>query len=569
MTRLRQVRMLGLVLVVSATIAASCSSSKKSSSSTGNPTGGSTTTGAAVQVKQGGDITLSAEQEPDCMDWIGACAGAAWGVYTVQTNTMPLAYRWTDQNVFAPTEVLTGPADVVNSPNQVVTYHINPKAVWSDGQPITSTDFKYTWDQIANGKNIYDPTGYNDVTSVDDSDPHTAVVTFKAPFADWGMLFGGNYGILPSHILQGQDRDALMKDGYKWSGGPWMLDHWTKGTEVKLVPNPNYWGKKPNLNSVTFKFITDTAAEQQDFKTGQVLATYPQAQPGQEALKGTSGTYFDAISGLSFEALWFNTSKAPLTSKAVRQALAYATDRTAIVAQLFAPVQADIKPINSFATPAFGKYYTEPFAKYKLDLTQVTTLMTGDGWTKGSDGIWAKGGTKATVELKTTTNNKRRLLTAQILQSEWQAAGFQLTVTPEKAGVLFGQDGPSGNFQVALFAQTPTDNDPSASSSCNLWCTANIPGPSNGNNGTNWYRLSDPGVDKAFASVDSELDGTQRVTDVTTGESDLADLVPGVPLDPFPDIIVINSDKIGVEGGKFLHNFATGPFTYLNTWYLK
>jgi peptide/nickel transport system substrate-binding protein len=568
MTRLRQVRSWGLVLVVAATIAASCSSSKKATTSTtASPSGASTT--AAAQVKQGGDITLSAEQEPDCMDWIGSCAGAAWGVYTVQVNTMPHAYIWTDQNVFAPTEVLSGPADVVNSPNQVVTYHINPKAVWSDGQPITSTDFKYTWDQIANGKDIYDPTGYNQITKVDDTDPHTAVVTFKAPFADWGMLFGGNYGILPSHILQGQDRDAMMKDGYKWSGGPWMLDHWTKGVEVKLVPNPNYWGKKPNLNSVTFKFITDTAAEQQDYKTGQVLSIYPQAQPGQEALKGLSGTYFDAISGLSFEALWFNTSKFPVDSKAVRQALAYATDRNAIVAQLFAPVQPDIKPIQSFATPAFGKYYAEPFSKYKLDLGQVTTLMTGDGWAKGSDGIWAKGGKKATLELKTTTNNKRRLLTAQILQSEWQAAGFQLTVTPEKAGVLFGQDAPSGNFQVALYAQTPTDNDPSASSSCNLWCTSNIPGPSNGNNGTNWYRLSDPQVDKTFLAVDSELNGDQRVTDVTTGEGLLAELVPGIPLDPFPDIIVVNSDKIGVEGGKFLHNFATGPYTYLNTWYLK
>ena len=49
----------------------------------------------------------------------------------------------------------------------------------------------------------------------------------------------------------------------------------------------------------------------------------------------------------------------------------------------------------------------------------------------------------------------------------------------------------------------------------------------------------------------------------------LAALVPGIPLDPFPDIVIVNSDKIGVEGGTFKHNFATGPFTYLDTWYLK
>ena len=548
-------------IAVLALLAAACSSSKSSSS-----TGGGTPTTASGPVKQGGDITLSAEQEPDCMDWIGSCSGAAWGVYTVQVNTMPHAYNWTDKNVYAPGDLLTGEADLVTTPKQVVTYHINPKAVWDDGQPITSADFKYTWDQIAHGKDIYDTTGYSQVESVDATDPHTAVVTFSVPYPDWKVLFGGNYGVFPSHILTGKDRDAAMKDGYTWSGGPWKLDHWTKTSEVKLVPNPSYWGKKPNLNSVTFKFITDTAAEQQDFKSGQVLAAYPQAQPGQEALKGAAGTYFDAISGLSYEALWYNVSKAPLNSQAVRQALDYATDRNAIVSQLFAPVQPDIKPIDSYSTPAFGSFYTTPYSQYKLDLAKVTTLMTGDGWAKGSDGIWAKGGKQAALELKTTTGNKRRLLTAQILQSEWQAAGFKLTVTPEKAGVLFGQDGPAGNFQVALFAQTPTDNDPGQ---CVNFCTKNIPGPSNANSGTNWYRVSDPAVDKAFTEVDSTLDQSVRAKDVTDGMAKLADLGAGLPLDPFPDILVINSDKLGVEGGTFLHNFATGPFTYLNTWYLK
>ena len=86
----------------------------------------------------------------------------------------------------------------------MVTYHINPKAVWSDGQPITSTDFKYTWDQIAHGKDIYDTTGYTNIASVDDTDPHTAVVTFKTPYADWKSLFGGIYGDLPEPHPAGQ-----------------------------------------------------------------------------------------------------------------------------------------------------------------------------------------------------------------------------------------------------------------------------------------------------------------------------------------------------------------------------
>jgi peptide/nickel transport system substrate-binding protein len=229
-----------LVLASLALIAGACSSSK---SSTGGGGGGGATT--TIAPKQGGDLVVAAEQEPDCMDWIDGCAGAAWGVYTVEANTMPKAYDFTSDSKYVPSNVLAGPATLVSSPTQTVTYHINPQAVWSDGQPITSADFQYTWDQIANGKNIYDTTGYANVASVATPDAQTAVATFKTPYADWPYLFSGFYGIFPSHLLKGKDRDALMKAGYTWSGGPWMMDHWTKGVEVKLVPNPKYWGQAP------------------------------------------------------------------------------------------------------------------------------------------------------------------------------------------------------------------------------------------------------------------------------------------------------------------------------------
>ena len=69
--------------------------------------------------------------------------------------------------------------------------------MWSDGEPITSDDFKYTWDQITTGKDIYDPTGYDKIESVDDANPKVAVVTFKEPFAHWTQLFGGRLRHLP------------------------------------------------------------------------------------------------------------------------------------------------------------------------------------------------------------------------------------------------------------------------------------------------------------------------------------------------------------------------------------
>ncbi len=516
-------------------------------------------------VTQGGNIVVAAEQEPECMDWIGSCAGSAWGMYMVETNTMPRAYDYTDKG-YQPSILLTGPAVLETTPQQVVTYHINPKAVWSDGQPITSQDFEYTWDQIANGDNIYDRSGYNQIVSVNDTDPHTAIVTFSSPYPDWQVLFGGSYGIFPSHLLAGNDRDSLMKNGYSFSGGPWVLDHWARGNDLELVPNRAYWGKKPNLASVTFRFITDPATEQAAYRSGQVAALYPQPEPGVAALKDVPGTFFGAVTGLSYEAIWFNVEQAPLDSSAVRQALAYATDRTAIVRQLLAPIEPGIQPINSMYTPAFGSAYSDPFAEYQRNLDMVDQLMTGDGWAKGSNGVWAKDGVTAMLDIKTTSGSQRRQLMAQLLQRQWQTAGFAVTVTLEPSTLLFGQDLPSGNFTVALYGQTAVDDDPGE---CVIWCSKNIPTQADLFTGQNWVRIDDPTLDQPWLDADTNLDQSARITDAHTGQAVLAQLVPALPLDALPDILVVNTDQIGVEGGTFQHNLAYGPFTYLNTWYLK
>ena len=119
----------------------------------------------------GGTATFSAEEEPDCTDWIGSCSGSLWGSYIFNITTVPHAYTVVKKGAswgYQPTSLLQGEATLVTTPKQVVTYRINPQAKWSDGQRITSHDFKYVWDQIVHGTDIYDTTGYAPFTAVVD-----------------------------------------------------------------------------------------------------------------------------------------------------------------------------------------------------------------------------------------------------------------------------------------------------------------------------------------------------------------------------------------------------------------
>jgi peptide/nickel transport system substrate-binding protein len=548
--------LLSLLLALSL-VAAACGDDDDSSSDTGGP---ETT---LAEVDKGGTLVLGAEQELDCADWIASCAGASWGNWVLGAYTMPRALDFDPATgTKVPSNILTEAPTLETDPKQVVTYKLNPEAVWSDGTPITSADFKYTWEQIATGQDIYDTTGYKDIEGVDATDPATAIVTFSKPYAGWEDLFGGFYGIYPSHLLTGKDRSAEMKDGYKWSGGPWMLDHWTKGEEVKLIPNPNYWGTKPSLDAVVFKFVAETAAEVQAYKTGQVRMIYPQAQLELTQLQGLPDTEFDVTTSLNYEALWFNAAKPPLDDINVRQALAYATDRTAIVKQLFGPVQADIEPIQSFMTPANKEWYTDPYKIYDKDLAKVDELLTDSGYAKGGDGIYAKGGQKLSLEISSTAGNKRRELTEQILQAQWKEAGIDLKFNNTQAATLFGEWGPQGVFQIALFAQVPPSTDPGI---CSTFCSENIPKPPE-NSGQNWTRTNDPKVDAAFAGVDTELDKAKRKELVADGHKALADGVHSLPIDPFPDIIVWNT---AVIQGPVEHNVVYGPFYNMHLWGCK
>ena len=341
---------------------------------------------------KGGELVFGAEQEPESADWISSSAGASWGVYTMQAHTMPRAFDALPEG-YKITELLASEPTVSTAGGkQVVTYKLNPAAVWSDGTPITSGDFQYTWDQVKNGKDIYDRTGYKDIESVDATDPKTAVVTFSTPYGDYRDLFGGFYGVFPKHLLDGKDRNALMKDGYKFSGGPWVIDHWTKENEVVLTPNPKWYGaKKANLDRMTFKFNADTSAQIGNFKSKQLDMIYPQAQPDLAELRTLPDVKVDTVTSLSYEALWMNNAKAPFDDPKVREAFFYAVDRAAIVKGLFEPIQPGIQVINAFMTPANKEFYgSEPFAKFKKDPKKVQELLTAAGYKKGNDGIYAK-----------------------------------------------------------------------------------------------------------------------------------------------------------------------------------
>ena len=528
--------------------------------------GAGAASGGRAQHSADGVLRLAAEEELYCADWIASCAALSWGNWTLGIHTLPQAYRVNPSGDYVPGPILTGEPTLEAGPPAKITYRIKPEAVWSDGEPITSKDFEYLWKQVTSGKNIWDTTGYDKIQSVDTSDPKTAVVTFQEPYAGWKDLFGGFYFLMPSHLLEGKNRHAEMKDGYAFSGGPWMLDGgksgWDQGESLTLVPNPKWWGTKPQIGEVVFQFIPESSAETQALKTGQVLAGYPTPQTGMLDEFDKAGLEYDVGFGNQYEGFWLNSDQWPMDSKAVRQALLYATDRQAIVDQILKPSVREGRVLQSFIVPSFPQYYAPTFSQYARNQSMVDQLMTGDGWARGSDGIWTKNGQKASLQVATTAGDRNRELTQQLWQSQLKQAGFDLQIKNAGAGKLFGELIPKGRFGVGLFAQVGTP-DPGL---CVVFCSHNIPSKQNGFSGQNYTRLASAAIDTPWAAADTELDTAKRVTSVKQGQTALADEAVSIPLFQLPTVFVYNASKIG---GPLQDNTVEGPFFNMEQWFLK
>ena len=179
------------VAVVLTMVTVACSSS----SSTGGGTSGSGTP------HSGGEAVFGAEQWPQCLNPITSCSFASWYFYTVQEQVMPQIMQLSVDNKFEASPLLTGDAPSIDNggvktvgKGMTVTYHLNPDAVWDDGTPITSEDIDFTWKAIMNTTGTVSTSGYDQITSIDASDPQTAVIHFKTVYVDWPDLFGGNLG---------------------------------------------------------------------------------------------------------------------------------------------------------------------------------------------------------------------------------------------------------------------------------------------------------------------------------------------------------------------------------------
>ena len=319
----------------------------------GGTTNQPTTQGATPAGHKGGSATFGAEQWPQCLNMITSCATSTWMQIVGPQPTLPKLIELGQHSDVIASPLITEVPSLTNggiTQNPfTVTYHLNPKAVWSDGTPITSSDVEFTWKAIINTTGTtstigYTPSGQNGgITAIDTSDPHTVKLTFNKPYADWYDLFGGGStngyvlekAAFPTANANKPDLAKEMNNMISFSGGPWKMTSWSKSQEV-LVRNDKFWGHQPLLDQVTFIPLEEQPQEIAALLSGQVDAIFPQAGAASVTSQLKANPNAKSVSGPTNygDAFWFNLDDPTLKDFAVRQAIAYGVDRQAIIDQI-------------------------------------------------------------------------------------------------------------------------------------------------------------------------------------------------------------------------------------------
>jgi len=541
----------------------------------------SPTTGA---VKKGGSAVFGAEQWPQCLNVITSCATSTWMQIIGPQPTVPKLVMLDVKSSYAPSPLITEVPSLENggltADPFTITYHLNPKAVWEDGTPITSADVDFTWKAILNTTGTTGPVGYDKIGTIDTSDPKTVKMNFTEPYADWPDLFGGggtNGYVLKKAAFPNADaaKPDLAKDMntmISFSGGPWKMTSWSKSQEI-LVRNDKFWGHQPNLDQVTFIPLEEQPQEIAALLSGQADAIFPQAGAASVAdqLKANSNAKVVAGPTNYGDAFWFQLDKPPMNDFAVRQAIAYGVDRQKIIDQIIHVNDPTATVLNCLPPlfPVIDEWCSDtvkaPFAAYTYDPAKAIAALTGAGYdcSKVPASPCTKNGQPLKIVSYYTAGNTRRQAVGALVQESMKPAGIQWVPTPNDATDLFSNKLPKGDFQVMEFASGATV-DPSPTSFSYL--STQIPTAANKYAGGNDFHYRNVALDAVMLQSDKETDITKRHQLIDQVYSQIFKDLVGLPLYPFINITGWRADKIAGPIGTW-NKASYGTYWNMDEWY--
>ncbi|MBI2321366.1 MAG: hypothetical protein HYU88_04570 [Chloroflexi bacterium] len=311
------------------------------------------------------------------------------------------------------------------------TFTLRDEIKWSDGQPITSADFVWTFEQANKPENKYPyRSNFEEIVSYTAPDPRTIVVKIKEPLAV-GIEMADAVTPLPKHVWEKYDWNDPDKNPEilrpAVGSGMWKLKEWRREDHATFEANDLHFDGRPYIDQLVVRVVPSQAVAFQMLRSGEIdWASFTPADYKEAKSLPNVNVYEWWLARGNWSYIGYNLRHPMLQDIRVRQALAQAIDRKIIIDR----VQYGLAQPTYSAWPPSSWVYNPDVPKFDYDQRRAEQLLDEAGWRKGADGMRAKDGQKLQLKLLFGPNtNKVREGIATIVQEQWRQVGVQVEVT--------------------------------------------------------------------------------------------------------------------------------------------
>jgi peptide/nickel transport system substrate-binding protein len=327
-----------------------------------------------------------------------------------------------------------------------VTIRIRDDVHFSDGVAVTSDDVVFTYETIVDPKidaaNIANKCDIiNRVTRIDEV---TVKLFLKRPCFESliNLSFIWNIGVLPEHIYKYNDPfEFNNRISDPVGSGPFLFEKWDVGREIVLQRNENYWGQKPNLEKIIYRFISNPVACVQSLRSHQVDVMIPEPEQFAELAD-------DEQFNKEFNSLWYWTPFTPFYYIGWNQNTIFFADRQIRLAMTHI---INRKQIVSYLLQGYGQEISGPLdvldkggdidiEHWPYDPQKAEQLLGFAGWQDiDGDGIRDKDGIAFSIRFLYSNSYTLYERLARLLKDEAAKVGIELIPVPCEWSILLAR----------------------------------------------------------------------------------------------------------------------------------
>ena len=439
----------------------------------------------------------------------------------------------------------------ISDDKKVFTFHLDPNAKWSDGQPVTAHDVKWTCDSIADPKNETGPwqmimERFDKVEVVDD-----ATIRFTGKEVHWSLLDNcSSLYILPKHAFEGKDLKMINAD-FPVVSGPYQIGEYKEHRYLQMKRRADWWGSRykrnqnlSNFERLRFKFYDTPDSAFDAFVNGEfdVYAVSKAAiwvgKTGTERFTSNWIVKQKIVNhnSIGFQGWAMNIRHPPFDDVRVRQAMCHLLDRktmnkTLMYDQYFLH--------QSYFEDLYGQDHPCPNKGVEFDKEAARKLLAAAGWTVNpKTGKLEKDGKPFEFTFLARGEDDLRFLA--VFRPALEDVGITMNIE-RKDWASWQKDMDTFNFQMtwAAFGGGGPKKDPQ-----DLWHSKEADRPSGGN----ITGFKNPEVDALIEKQKTIFDLEQR--------NDICRQIDALIYKDYPYILLWN---INYERLLYWNKFGTPP----------